>query len=109
MDKNKLIQLATIHGNCDYSNNRSIKRANQAADEFRAIIKDASVLELDPVFDLVDHPITMAWFAFSVMDLAKPSPEQRDRCLKTIKAIASETGPDSFGAKIWLSKYAPNA
>jgi hypothetical protein len=109
MDMVQLIELANAHANCDYSSRRAVRMANQAADKFRLIVTNASEHELEPVFDLIDHPIAGGWFAFSVLDVAHPSQEQRLRCIRFLQTLANGDSPEAFGARVWLKEHLPNA
>jgi hypothetical protein len=109
MDKALLIKLATTHANCDYSNSRSVRKANEAADKFRSLVAGANENELETAFELIHHPIAQSWFAFSVLDLAHPNLDQRQQCLHVIQALATGASPDAFGARVWLSQHAQNA
>jgi len=109
MDIAQLTKLATIHANCDYSSSRSVRKANEAADQFRSIVAGANENELKSEFELIHHPVAQTWFAFSVLDLAHPNQDQRQQCLQVVQALAAGSGPDAFGARVWLSKHTQNA
>ena len=111
MDNQHFIKLAEIHATTDYGCEKSVARANAAADEMRDLVRIAASgrhQEAARLLDLLSHPVAASWVAFLSLELVSLSRVQKQQCLDVVEAIASGGGTNSLGAQMWLNAHRDN-
>jgi hypothetical protein len=68
----------------------------------KIVVEPGAEEELLP---LLEEPEAAQWLAFQLLELCKPLPEVRARCLTIIRGIAAGSGADALGAEYWLRDF----
>ncbi|TKB45782.1 hypothetical protein [Thalassotalea mangrovi] len=99
------INQALIHNSTDYSDKKSVYKANRAADKMREIAKSVCCEEeVKKFIESLNHPVAGKWIAFTFADNPILTSSQKAKCVKKIRTIASGNDADAIGAEMWLSE-----
>ena len=66
------------------------------------VMEPGAAEELVP---LLDEPDAGQWLAFELLELCKPSPDVREKCLAIIQSLAAGSGANALGARYWLRDF----
>lgn len=106
MNKQELIDIASIHEATDYSDPKAVKAGNNAADLLRTrILEYCEAGSFDELLELLNHKLLGGWVAFVLAEWPQVNVEHKDLCIKKIREIAKGNSNDSIGAQFWLKDH----
>jgi len=107
MDSARFVELAQAQAAVDYGSSSSVRLANSAADELRAMALAAlsSPQETEQLLALLNQPLAASWVAYAALEHGALTEFQRARCMATVQALARSDNLASIGARAWLAEH----
>ncbi|MEZ9517800.1 hypothetical protein AB4359_17925 [Vibrio splendidus] len=104
---NQYIELVNATEKVEYDNSNSVKSSNSAVDKMYSIVRSASGVELENLFELLEHSLAKKWLAHQLIECHSLPIEIEDKCISIVESLAKEGTLNSFGEEIWLKEWKP--